>query len=108
MTSYLFIESRDPCGAMRASLSYDLAVELARAGNHVAIFLVQNGVFAARSGVNSALLAGAADAGVEVLADEFSLRERGIVNARVLPQVRPAPLDVVIDRMAAGSKTIWN
>ena len=108
MTSYLFIESRDPCEALRASLSYDLAVELARAGNQVAIFLVQNGVFAARSGVKSALLVGAADAGVEVLADEFSLRERGIVNSRVLRQVRPAPLDVVIDHMAEGRKTLWH
>jgi sulfur relay (sulfurtransferase) complex TusBCD TusD component (DsrE family) len=108
MSNYLLIESRDPYEAAGGALSYELAVDLARAGNKVAIFLVQNGVFAARSGAKSALLAHVANAGVEVLADEFSLRERGIAKTRVLPQVKPAPLEVVVDRLAAGCKTIWN
>ena len=108
MANYLLIESRDPYETAPGSLSYDLAVGLSKAGNTVAMFLVQNGVFAARGGAKSGLLAQVANAGVEVLADEFSLRERGIAKTRVLPQVRPASLDVVVDRMAAGHKMIWN
>jgi hypothetical protein len=45
---------------------------------------------------------------VEVLADEFSLRERGIPESRLTPGVRPAPLDVVIDRLADDWKALWH
>lgn len=108
MSSYLLIETHDPYESAPAALCYDLAAGLAQAGNQVSIFLVQNGVFAARAGAKSDLLARVAGAGVEVLADEFSLRERGIVASRMVPRVRPAPLDVVIDRLTAGARTLWN
>lgn len=42
-----------------------------------------------------------ANAGVRVLADEFSLRERGISPRRLADGVAAASLDVVIDGLAA-------
>lgn len=108
MTSYLMIESRDPLDTTETALSYDLAARLVKAGHPVTIFLVENGVFAARRGAKSAALARVAGAGVEVLADEFALRERGIAPGRVIEQVKPAPLEVVVDRLCAGSRTLWH
>ena len=46
--------------------------------------------------------------GVEVLADEFSLRERGITPDRLTPGISPVALDVVIDRLADGWKVLWH
>lgn len=69
---------------------------------------MQNRVLPARPGARSAALQALADAGVEVLADDFSLRERGIPASSLAPGVKAAPLDVVVDQMADGRKTLWH
>ena len=43
-----------------------------------------------------------------MLAEEFSLRERGIPVGKLAEGVRAAPLSVVIDRLAEGCKAIWH
>ena len=53
-------------------------------------------------------LAEAAKAGVEVLADDFSLRERGIPEERLATGIKAAPLSTVIDHLADGRKAIWH
>ena len=106
MSSYLLIESRDPFEWSDVPNHYELARDLAKDGNTVTLFLVQNGVLAARKSTRSAALESLAKDGVEVLADEFSLRERGIPAAR-LAGAKAAPLDAVIDRLEEGRKTLW-
>jgi hypothetical protein len=109
MAKYLLIESRDPFENNIVARQYDLAVNLVKEGNEVTLFLVQNGVFPARPSDRSVLLTNAArGGGVEVLAEEFSLRERGIPLGKLAEGVRAAPLSVVIDRLAEGCKAIWH
>ena len=108
MAKYLLIESRDPFDNKVVARQYELAINLVKEGNEVTLFLVQNGVLPARPGTHSALLTGTARAGVEVLADDFSLRERGIVDKRLAEGVKAAPLTTVIDQLAEGRKTIWH
>jgi predicted peroxiredoxin len=108
MSGYLLIESRDPFESAATADLLGLADDLAKAGNRVTLFLVQNGVLPARPGKYSGLLTLTAKAGVEVLADDFSLRERGIPVSRLADGVKPAPLSVVIDQLAEGRKTIWH
>lgn len=108
MSSYLFIESRDPYESSEVAAYYDLAAGLAKDGAQVTVLLVQNGVFAARKGSLAELVTRLAGAGVEVLADDFSLRERGIPADRLVAGVKPSPLDVVIDHLEAGRKTVWH
>jgi len=74
MANYLFIESRDPYGSNDTQFCCDLAKQLAQQGDAVTVFLVQNGVFPARAGARADELAALAKAGIEILADEFSLR----------------------------------
>lgn len=108
MASYLLIESREPAAAGEPGFCRDLARRLVADGNRVTIFLVENGVLPARSGAAAAAgLSELAQAGVEVLADDFSLRERGIPGDRLPPGVKASALDLVVDRLAEGSKTIW-
>ena len=42
-----------------------------------------------------------------MLADEFSLRERGI-GGGLTEGVASAPLDTVVDQLADGAKTLWH
>ena len=105
MKKYLLIETRDP---FESEDCWDLAAQLAREGNTVTLFLAQNGVMPARRCSQSERLTKLADAGVEVLADDFSLRERGIAADRLCRGVRPAPIDVVVDQLAEGRKALWH
>lgn len=108
MAKYLLIESRDPYDSQDVGFCYDLAKDLAKAGNDVTLFLIQNGVLPARPGAKSGALSDVAAAGVEVLADDFSLRERGIAEGSLLDAVKPAPIDTVVDQLADGRKAIWH
>jgi predicted peroxiredoxin len=106
MARYLIIESRDPFESNDVGQNYVLAADLARAGNEVTVFLVQNGVLPARAGSRSDRFDALVASGVTVLADDFSLKERAI--DRLVDGIEPAPLEVVVDALADGVKTIWH
>jgi hypothetical protein len=108
MAEYLLIESRDPFESADVGHFYDLARGLAKAGHGVSFFLVQNGVLPARRGRLSAALTRLAEAKVQVFADAFSLRERGIAVDRLPQGVSAASLDVVIDGLARGARALWH
>ena len=108
MADYLLIETRNPFQSADTGFFRDLAQRLTAAGERVTLFLVQNGVLPARAGAATAGFAELARAGVEILADDFSLRERGIPADRLESGVKPAVLDVIIDRLAEGCKAVWH
>jgi len=116
MADYILIESRDPFESAEVGGFLDLADGLAKEGGAVTLFLVQNAVMAARHGAhvnfpdNSHVrsLAALAANGVKVLADSFSLQERGISPNRLIAGITVAPLSAVIDHMAAGRKALWH
>jgi sulfur transfer complex TusBCD TusB component (DsrH family) len=106
MSEYLLIESRDPFESNDVGYYYELAGGLAKAKDQVTVLLVQNGVLAARRGASAPGLRALVAAGVKVLADEFALAERGIT--RLADGVGSAPIDVVVDHLEAGHKTLWH
>ena len=108
MSEYLLIESRDPFDSNDTQNFYELASGLKRQGHEVTLFLLQNGVLPARPSAASAALSAVANSGVEVLADDFSLNERGISTDQLAEGVTVASLEVVVDQLAAGRKTIWH
>jgi sulfur relay (sulfurtransferase) complex TusBCD TusD component (DsrE family) len=106
MAEYLLIESRDPFESNDVGYFYELAQGLVESGNQVTLFLAQNGVMSARPSKHSAALGALARSGVKVLADDFSLQERGIT--KLAEGVASAAIDVVVDHLAAGHKTLWH
>ena len=108
MAKYLLIESRDPFDSNDVASYYGMAADLAREGNQVTLFLVQNGVLPARPCKHTAALTALAGDGVEILADDFSLRERGIDAGRLAEGIKAAPLDRVVDQLAEGCKAMWH
>ena len=107
MSDYLLIESRDPFAAGPDATCYGLARELAESGHGVVLYLVENGVLPARSGAAEELERLAA-VGVRVVADDFSLRERGIRPERVAPVVEAVPIGAAVDALANGARAIWH
>ncbi len=107
MPNYLLIESRDPFTTPAVSGHTELAVGLRRAGSAVTIYLVQNGVLPARAGADGGALHEALAAGIEVLADDFSLRERGIGEGDVARGVKPASIGFVAKRLVDGWKVLF-
>jgi predicted peroxiredoxin len=106
MTEYLLIESRDPFESNDVGYYYDLAMGLVEAGNKVTLFLVQNAVFAVRPSAQAPKLQALVGSGVKILADDFALKERGI--AKLLDGVQIAPIEIVVDHLEAGHKTLWH
>ncbi|GIU84225.1 MAG: hypothetical protein KatS3mg008_1000 [Acidimicrobiales bacterium] len=109
MGGYLIVESREPFGSRDVERMWDLAEQLAKAGDEVTVFLVQNGVLPVRTtSAAASRLAGLAGR-VRVLADEFSLRERAIRSEELVAGVRVSNVDELVDLMLAeGTKVIWH
>lgn len=106
MSKYLFIETRDPFDSTDVKQTWDLAVDLSKAGSEVAYFLVQNGVFATREGAKTPVLEGGN--GITVYADDLSLRERGIAEGALRSGVTVAGADKLTDLiMEDGRKPVW-
>jgi sulfur relay (sulfurtransferase) complex TusBCD TusD component (DsrE family) len=109
MTSYVFIESRDPFESRDVRFVEETAAALKGRGHEVTVFLVQNGVLASRRGARDSYLDQLAQAGVALLADDFSLCERGIQPAELRPGVRPSSIEALVDALVREStKAIWH
>ena len=107
-TNYLLIESRAGFDARDGGFACELAGVLARQGERVALFAVQNGVLNLRAGAQAAALVALMRAGVPVMADSFSLRERALAPEQLAAGVVPSELDTVIHRLADGWRVIWH
>jgi len=107
MARYLLIESSSPWESGTTVEFYRLARDLAGQGHEVTLYLVQNAVLAARAGAREAGLADVATR-VRILADDFSLRGRGIAAADLRPPVRPGAIDAMADLLADGARAIWH
>jgi hypothetical protein len=108
MANYLIIASEDPFESRRTERMRELAVSLARRGGKVSVYLAQNAVLGARRNSKGRACASLLTECIDVLADDFSLRERGIGPTALLPGVKVASLDVVIARLAHGWKAFWS
>jgi hypothetical protein len=108
MAKYLFIESRDPFDSLDSHYLADLIEGVAGRGNQTVLFLIQNGVLPARKGSkHNEMIAKLVRGKVQVLADEFSLRERAIRN--VVDGVEAADIGRLVDLvLEPGTKAIWH
>ena len=105
MAKYLFVETRDPFEYSDVKQTWDLAVELGKAGDDVVMFLVQNAVLAGRENAQVDTLN---DSNVKVYADDLSLAERGINQDMLRRGITTAGVDALTEYiMEDGRKPIW-
>ncbi len=106
---YVLIESRDPFDSADTRFVSETAAALRARGRAVTVYLVQNGVLASRAGARGSDVPRLTQAGVTVLADDFSLRERGIERGEMTAGVGEASIDALVDLvMRPDTKTIWH
>ena len=108
MNQYLIIDSRDRFETRNSEFIVATATALRQLGNDVTLFLVQNGVMAARRQARDRYLSAVAGAGVRILADQFSLRERGMNDDELHPAIQMSDVGVIVDMLVSGSKAIWH
>ena len=107
MSNYVFIESRDPFESRDTEFIEQTALEVKERGHNVVVFLVQNAVLATRKRGRG--LSRFADAGLTLLADELSLRERGINSDDLAPAIQISGIDELVERIAQeNTKAIWH
>ncbi len=109
MSNYVFIESRDPFESPDTSFLAETVSSLKKRGNNVTVFLVQNGVFAARKQSRKSHLPQLLESGVTILADDFSLRERGIQSDECQSAIKSASIDQLVDLIVQDhTKAVWH
>jgi len=109
VTNYVFIESRGPFDPNGSRFIVEALTGLKRLDNQVTVFLVQNGVLGARRNARHSHLPALTRAGVKVLADDFSLRERGIQSVELFPEVQPSSVDALVDLLVHNAtKAVWH
>ena len=107
MTNYILIESRDPFESRDTEFVEQTAITIKERGHPVTVFLVQNGVLAARN--NTGRLQRLAQAGVTLLADDLSLRERGIKPEELAQGIQESAIERLVDAIAQpNTKAIWH
>lgn len=109
LAQYLIVESKGPQNGGR--YSFELAKQLRELKHNVTIYLVQDAVFAARKRFEAGekLIAEAKAQTLTLLADEISLRQRGITKERLSDAVRVSNMDELVDLlMEKSDKAIWH
>jgi len=107
--NYLFIETREPFESRDVRFVIETAAALKQRDNEVTIFLVQNAVLAARGKATGSELRELPKAGIRLMADEFSLHERGILIDELLPGIHISNIDSVVDIIAReNTRVIWH
>src|ERR1700730_3690290 len=99
MNRYLFIESRDPFESRDTQFVEETATALKQRGHEVTVFLVQNGVLAARKNGRETYIDRLANGGIILMADDFSLRERGIRTAELTAGVQQSNIEALVNAL---------
>ncbi|MGH9188099.1 MAG: DsrE family protein [Acidimicrobiales bacterium] len=109
MTKYLWIETRDPFDSADVADAFELVRGLADESDDTAVYLVQNGVLTTRRVSTAAPTLAELAQRTTVLADEFSLRERGITTDEVVEGVTLAGVDRLVELLLDDDrKVIWH
>jgi hypothetical protein len=108
VSSYVVVETRDPSEFAEVTTTYELCRSLAGRGSPVTVYLAQNGVFPVRKTSAAAPHLAALTAVARVWADDFSLRERGIADDELGPDIGRASIDSLVDLITEDdAKVIW-
>jgi len=109
MAKYLLIETKGPLEG--GEYAFDLGGQLRGLNHEVTVYLLQDAVFSARKGFKDGerLVAEARKNSLTLLADEISLRQRGVTRERLADQVKVSTMDELTDLlMERSDKAIWH
>ncbi len=83
MTKLLLVLSKDPYTTETPDLVLDIGLNAREKGNDVALYLIEDGVTAARNGEFGKRLTAAQDKGIKVFADDKAVLSRSLTGKMV-------------------------
>ena len=107
MAHYLLVASRDLQEYAGSGFILRMAAALKKRGHEVTLYLIENGVLAARQGASAnGGLSDLSKQGVKVLAEDLSLKTRGV--QKLATGVSESTMDALADLVAGGAdKVTW-
>ena len=106
MAKYLIVGSRDLMEYKESDFALNMASALKKKGHETTLFLIENGALSARKGSEvSAKLTALSKEGVNVLAEDLSLKMRGVKDRA--EGVSESTMDILADLILTGEKVIW-
>lgn len=107
MSTFLIVGSRDFMEYKESDFALNMASQLKKKGHDTTLFLIENGALAARKGSEvAARLTALSKEGVKVLAEDLSLKMRGVKERT--EGVAESNMDALADLILNGAdKVIW-
>ncbi len=108
MTNLLLVLSKDPYTTEIPNLVLDIGLNAkAKNGNKVSLYLVEDGVTAARKSEFGNKLLDAKKKGIRILADDKAVQSRGL-NGNLIPGVEIKEIGTLLDHIVEdNTKVAW-
>lgn len=107
MTKLLMILSKDPYTTETPDLVLDIGLNAKEKGNDVALYLVEDGVTAARRSEFGDKLAAVQEKGIKIFADDSAVLSRGI-SEKMIGGVEVKEISTLLDLiMDDYDRTVW-
>ncbi len=108
MTNLLLVLSKDPYTTEIPNLVLDIGLNAkAKKGSNVSLYLVEDGVTAARKSEFGNKLLDAKKKGIRILADDKAVQSRGL-NGNLIPGVEIKEIGTLLDHIVEdNTKVAW-
>lgn len=107
MTKLLLVLSKDPFTTEIPDLVIEIATEAKGKGADVSLYLIEDGVTAARNGEFGERIAGIQEKGIRVFADDKSVLSRGIYD-KLIDGVEIKEIETLLDFIVDDyDRTAW-
>ncbi len=106
MTSLLLVLSKDPYTTETPDLVLDIGLNAREKGNDVTLYLVEDGVTAARKSEFGNKLTDAQEKGIKIYADDKAMLSRSLVN-KLISGVEIKEIGTLLDFIMDSDKVAW-
>lgn len=106
MTNLLLVLSKDPYTTEIPNLVLDIGLHArAKKGNNVSLYLVEDGVTAARKGEFGNKLLDAKKKGIKILADDKAVQSRGL-DGKLVDGVEVKEIGILLDHIIEDNNRV--
>ncbi len=106
MTNLLMVLSKDPYTTETPDLVLDIGLDAKAKGNDVSLYLVEDGVTAARKSEFGNKLAAAQKKGIKIYADDRAVLSRALTDKMIGP-VMVKEIGTLLDFITGYDRVVW-
>ncbi len=106
MTNLLMVLSKDPYTTETPDLALDIGLDAREKGNDVSLYLVEDGVTAARKSEFGDKLSAAHKKGIKIYADDKAVLSRSLTN-KLISWVEIKEIGTLLDFIMEYDRIVW-